>query len=414
MIEFSELQAVDFALGEHIAKAYRFLSRGAGPESWRRFLMRPSNRQIYRVEHETPRELLQTLWASRKEEKPGNAPGKVANLPELPLIAYGRAPGMSHDDPGAVMQGAGLNRAYIDGANDVYRLAIFPVELEYKLTFAAWDKPTLDKLQLAWYAFASNVKAGNNAFRIRYRIAGEQFEGVRTVIVDPRKMLFTNASPPQSSGRLFAAETTVQVSTQVIYGDQISPNRFINYRGPCVPGERYHVLDIVTVEISGRTFEFICIEEHTADEESCPPYNSAYWLLWWAPGSFPLNRRGECEDGVTYYVFDVVHHEGQDYMCIIEHTPNGDCPPNSAFWVLLPHWDDRWKWAPGVAYVIGNFVLWRDGCYYFATQNHIADESNAPPHPDHWMLFTCATQTLTVPVEVEINFDLIGYCDYRA
>ncbi len=411
MIEFSELQAIDFALGAHIAKAYRYLSRSAGPDAWKKFLHRPVNRQIFRSEIESPKDLLKAIWSSRKAEK-SIAGGVLSNVPELPAVAYYRSPGMSHDDKGGVHH---ANKAWNNDLTKAFNLSIFPVVLDYKLMFLAWDKASLDKLQLAWYAFSSNVRAGNNVFPIKYRIAGELFDNVRAIIVDPKRMLFTNSSAGQAGGRLWAAETGLQLSTQVIYGDHVSPDRYVNRRGPCTVGEDYYVGDIVTVP-EFTELEFICIKDHTAGGGTCPPYGcGVFWLLFWLPGSLPLNYRGVCTVGETYALYDVVSCSGEEYVCIVPHTAtDGTCPPSdSGYWLLLPHWDDRWKWAEDVLYGSGNLVLWEDGCYYFCVQRHTADAANAPPDTDFWALFTCATQVLTVPVEVEIDFDLIGYCSYR-
>jgi len=69
-----------------------------------------------------------------------------------PVVAYFRKPGLSNGDEHA----RALNKiAWSETLLASLQISMLPVSLEYSMTFAAWDKPTLDKMQLAWYAFVA-------------------------------------------------------------------------------------------------------------------------------------------------------------------------------------------------------------------------------------------------------------------
>ena len=81
----------------------------------------------------------------------------------------------------------------------------------------AWDKLTLDKLQVAFYAYM----AGNNLFPITYQIGTELYE-TRATIRDNRSILFTDASISAKEGRMFAVEAEREISAQVIFGKEVT------------------------------------------------------------------------------------------------------------------------------------------------------------------------------------------------
>jgi len=211
-IELSELQAIDFALGAHIVGAFTGHNKMAGPKQWREFLTRADGKKVWRTEADSPSDFLKQLAASGKNEAIVN--GKIVNLPPLPCVYYFRKPGMSN---GADNRSFAMKNVWDDNLLNAYSLTRLPVILQYTLVFAAWDKPALDKMQLAWYAYLLNHKR----FVTPVGIDGGVFD-VPAWILDPKTMMFADISIPKGDGRLFAVEATVEIETMVLYGNDIT------------------------------------------------------------------------------------------------------------------------------------------------------------------------------------------------
>ncbi len=210
--EFSELQAIDFALGAYIAGAFSGLNAVKGPKQWRDFLSRENNKRIFRDDSDGPSEFLQHLSSSGKTEK--TVDGVKSRLPQLPVAYYYRKPGMTNGEgrnfPGRVVR--------LEDTLKAFDLTLSPVELDYHLVFAAWDKLSLDKLQLAWYQYV--IK--NARFEVQYEIAGEPFP-VGAWVGDPKTVVFSDASIPRTEGRLFAVDSTLTVQTSILFGVEVTP-----------------------------------------------------------------------------------------------------------------------------------------------------------------------------------------------
>jgi hypothetical protein len=213
--EFSELQAVDFGLGAFIAAALNGLNDQAGPKGFREFLGRPTNRQIYRHDAESPAEFLKAYRSAKTAEK--TVAGAKLNLVELPLIYYFRKPGLTNGiDKEMTRRGRFMFSESEDGLANAYKFMVLPLVLDYRLFFLAWDKPTLDKIQLAWYAYMVR----NETFTCRYRVGVEDVFDIPAHIGDHKSLLCTDESipPGQDGGRVYAVSTGVQVATDVIFG----------------------------------------------------------------------------------------------------------------------------------------------------------------------------------------------------
>lgn len=210
--EFSEVQAVDFALGAYIAAAFAGINPDTGPKQWREFLTRANNQRIFRDDADGPAEFLQHLSQSGLTETT-KATGQKIRLPQLPLIYYYRKPGMTN--------GEGRNfprrTVRIDDIDKIFDLTLSPMELDYYLVFAAWDKLSLDKIQLAWYQYIIQ----HNHFTVQYELAGEPLE-VGAAISDPKTIVFTDKSIPRTDGRLFAVESTTTVQTSILFGADVT------------------------------------------------------------------------------------------------------------------------------------------------------------------------------------------------
>lgn len=213
----TELQAVDFALSAVIAGAFNGLA-DTGPEAYRRFLTRPIKEKLFRGDYADPADLLRKIAGSMKG-KSGNpgAPGK--GEPDLPLIAYNRRPGlMGADDKG------NINRTlFNEDFTKAYDLTIINVSLEYKMTFLAWDAPTLDKLQVGWFSYITRRGRKNNRFIVPVRIGDEVIQ-VPATINDPRSIMSSDVSIQFSEGgRILGAETDLTVNTAELTGKNVTP-----------------------------------------------------------------------------------------------------------------------------------------------------------------------------------------------
>ena len=214
MTELSELQAIDFAFGTHIVGAFAGLNAATGPKQWREFLTRADGKKVWRTEADSPADFLKQLAASGKNQATVN--GKLVNLPPLPCIYYFRKPGMSN---GADNRSFATRTVWNESLEKSYRLTRLPLILQYTIVFAAWDKPSLDKMQLSWYA---HVASDHKRFVVPMAIAGGEPFDVQAWILDPKTMVFTDISIPKADGRLFAVESVTEVETMLLYGDAVT------------------------------------------------------------------------------------------------------------------------------------------------------------------------------------------------
>lgn len=213
MKEFSELQNIDFALGTFISGAFVGLKSDVGPKAYQAFLDRPPNKQIYRHDAESPRDFLIALQRAKRNEQ---VDGDIRiNLPDLPAIFYYRKPGITNAEDRDFIK---LDTVWDDAGEKPFELTAMPITLTYTLTILAWDKPTLDKLQLAWYFYISRP---TSRFEIKYRVGDDVLDGFFAKIRDHRSLLFTDRSAPREEGRLYAVDTDLEVSTHVIFGEGI-------------------------------------------------------------------------------------------------------------------------------------------------------------------------------------------------
>ena len=209
--EFSEIQAVDFALGAFIAAAFAGLNPATGPKQWREFLTRDVNKKIYREEVDTPSDFLTRLASTGKTETVLD--GVRSRLPQLPVCYYFRKPGMTNGDPRNFPSRAVTSE---DEAK-IYTLTMLPLSLDYQIVFASWDKLSLDKMQLAWYSYLVQT----NHFTVQYELAGEALE-VSAAIDDPKTLVFSDLSIPRTDGRLFAVNSNLTINTVILFGAEVS------------------------------------------------------------------------------------------------------------------------------------------------------------------------------------------------
>lgn len=214
----SELGAVDVALGVLIASAFDGLG-DSGPEDYRHFLSRPMKEKVFRTQHDSALALVKKVAASKKGG--AGSPG----VPDLPLVAYYRKPGLTNGDEYANILGKVM---WNDQLTQAYRASVLPVALDYSMTMCSWDKLTLDKMQLAWYARVSRTPR----FVVPFKIDEDLFEQPARVTA-ARSVLFTDASEDTGESRLWAVNTGFTVVACVMSGAPVTVPDSLEIWGIC-------------------------------------------------------------------------------------------------------------------------------------------------------------------------------------
>ena len=215
--EISELQAIDFGLGRLIVSAFDGLA-AVGPADYKEFIARANNKQVFRHDFDAPQDFISAYVGGRKGSRVVTAT-KSANVLDLPLIAYCRKPGITNNENrGDIIREKIRWDTELENA---FMLSVLPVQLTYNLIFLAWDKPTLDKLQLAWYAYISNKKDNHHVFTVSYLIDEKPIE-VNAFLQDTKMFNTTDISFTKEEGRVFGVEQTLTVDTQVLFGAPVS------------------------------------------------------------------------------------------------------------------------------------------------------------------------------------------------
>lgn len=210
--DITELQAVDFALGAVIAASFDGLAE-SGPGNFVRFLQRSITEKIFRVDHLDGADLLKKISTDKK-----GAETDAQKRPELPLVAYYRKPGLNN---GEARARAWNKTVFNEALLTSYELSVLPVSLDYSMTFATWDKPALDKMALAWYAYIARPGRAHSRFIVPTKVGEDTFETPAN-IEDPRTVMFSDVSPDAGERRLFAASCDFVVNTHVLVGEAVS------------------------------------------------------------------------------------------------------------------------------------------------------------------------------------------------
>jgi hypothetical protein len=213
--ELSELQALDFGLGRTMAAAFAGLS-ASGPADYREFVARASNKKIFRHDFDAPQDFISAYVGGRKGQTVGT--NTKSNRLDLPVIAYCRKPGIRNDeDRGGVIH---ERIRWDESLENAFKLSVLPVTVEYKIMMLAWDKQSLDKLQLAWYSNISNHRSAHHIFNVVYNIDDQPFE-VKAFIKDSKNIETTDISLTKEEGRIFGVEQQITVTSQILYGEPV-------------------------------------------------------------------------------------------------------------------------------------------------------------------------------------------------
>lgn len=216
MNETSELQAVDFGLGRTIGAAFDGLAT-VGPTDYKEFIARETNKQVFRHDFDAPHDFISSYIGGRKGSRTvdGNT---TANVLDLPLIVYCRKPGIKNEeDRGGIIR---EKIRWDEPLENAFRLSVMPLTLEYRMMILAWDTLTLDKLQLAWYAYISDRKASNHIFTVTYLIDSKPLE-VNAFIKDTKAIETMDISLTKEEGRVFGVEQTLVVTSQILFGEAV-------------------------------------------------------------------------------------------------------------------------------------------------------------------------------------------------
>ena len=207
----TDLQAVDFALGGVFARCYASCAQD-GPKAFRRFLARPDNEKIFFVKNDDVQAALRKL-AAREDD--GGKQGF-----DLPVILYYREQGFSADTNQHI-QVANVVRHVEDGLmeKDAFmRITTVPLTLTYSVLFLAWDRASIERMALAWWAHVAPLERKHSRFTVPYTLDGESFE-MGASINAPREILTSSESMNGNEDmRLWGSRTMVEVNTQAVYG----------------------------------------------------------------------------------------------------------------------------------------------------------------------------------------------------
>lgn len=211
--EASDLLSLDVCFGALLARSFDHM-KGAGCEGFVKFLQRTPKSRIARCDHEDTAHLLRRMAEAKKGvDSQGN------RVPELPIVAYYRKPGLTSGDDKTRFYNKTM---WNDEMSKAFGLTMLPIAVDYTVSFVASDKLTLDKMQLGWYGFIARAGRVTSRFMVPYRIDGEVID-VSASILDPKTVMFSDTSPARTERKLFSVDMTMTINTQVLMGEAITP-----------------------------------------------------------------------------------------------------------------------------------------------------------------------------------------------
>ncbi|MDE5832045.1 MAG: hypothetical protein K2H64_03520 [Desulfovibrio sp.] len=203
--DITDLQAVDFAFSEVIADCFAACA-SSGPRAWIRFLGRPNPEKIFYVKNDD------IQAAMRKVAKRVDDDGRSGG--ELPAILYYRDVGLNGDmnQYATIFEATRFVSEDPRGEMDaVMRVTIIPVTLNYSIVFLAWDRPSVERMLIAWQAWIAPLGRKHSRFLVPYTLAGESFE-VGASINTPREVAVSSENMGEGI-RLWGARASVEINT---------------------------------------------------------------------------------------------------------------------------------------------------------------------------------------------------------
>ena len=221
-MEYSPLQAVDYSVGRLLVDIYEKQRKDHGTANWQAFLRRENKSKILRGDFETASDILKLMEGAEKHAVQGGK--QRTNQVAVPLIVYGRKPQIAVSDPEAAAYI--MDMPVTDNEGRDIRLSAALLNIEYRVAMLAWDRPTLETMQLAWVFHVG--KAGRN-HRLTYDMrVGDGLITISGELIDPWTPAFDDASLTRDEGRLHAVILTATVKAYAIMGEGnlVIPSRF--------------------------------------------------------------------------------------------------------------------------------------------------------------------------------------------
>ena len=210
-----DLQPFDYAMGGVIAGAFKGLGQ-YGTAAWRRFLKRPVADKIFLCRNDDVQAVLNRIAQNKGE------PGEAAP-PDLPCIVYYRDRGLIGDQSqySVVHQRHALepDAQPEDGRYAGVYFTSVPVTLTYSIVFLAWDRATLERMEVAWWTYTAEL-GRRTSFKARVSLGGEEIE-VPAHLVSPRDVNSTDELLGDGR-RLWGARTMAEFVTQALRGGRFS------------------------------------------------------------------------------------------------------------------------------------------------------------------------------------------------
>lgn len=217
--DITTFEAVDFSLSGVIAGSFEAMNPDIGPIAFQRFLHRENKDKIFFSRNDDIQKLLHRI-ARHENDTPKQ------RTPELPLVVYYRETGVATQDINQATQVVEVTgftdktETTIFDETDAMRLTTIPLTLTYSLLFLAWDRPTLERMTLAWWGYLAPTHRKHSRFLVPYILDGEQFE-IGASIISPREVATSSEQMDEDEPRLWGARTMCEVNTQAVYGAKI-------------------------------------------------------------------------------------------------------------------------------------------------------------------------------------------------
>lgn len=218
--DISDLQAVDYRLGKVLIDAYKDLAL-TGPVEYQRFIKRVQTdpkTAIGIAKNDDIQAVLKKIARHDDEPEVGG--------PDLPLIVYYREQGLSAD-MNQHPQVIGVTR--FDDQDTIYdkdkamTVTYIPVTLTYSILFLAWDRATIDRMALAWWAYILPLERKHSGFDVQYNFNGDIVD-VHCSMNTPRDILTSSedmGGTEDNPLRLWGSRTMCEINTQAIYGAKV-------------------------------------------------------------------------------------------------------------------------------------------------------------------------------------------------
>ena len=223
--DIGDLQPYDYAMGGVVAGAFERLSREYGTAAWRRFLKRPVKDKIFLCRNDDVQEVLAKIAQNRGE------PAEEAP-PDLPCIVYYRDRGLVADqNQFSRVHGVPRLEPEAEPEEGMYRgvhLTTVPVTLTYSIVFLAWDRATLERMEVAWWTYA--VPLGRRtSFKAKIMLDGEVLE-VPAHLTSPRE-INSGDERLEDGRRIWGARTMAEFVTQALRGGHFDTPEAVRIEG---------------------------------------------------------------------------------------------------------------------------------------------------------------------------------------